>query len=100
MRKSLKKRNQQSSAPDYRDNRTRATFTTAFEGVGLRTATTAAALVLSIVSLVVTATGRRATRREIEDKASLHTVRQIRADLDAVRAQVEFEAAKRAAIDS
>lgn len=59
---------------------------------------TAAALVLSIVSLAVTATSRRATRHEIEDKANLYAVQQIRADLDATRAQVEFEAAKRATI--
>lgn len=57
--------------------------------------TTAAALVLSAISVLTTALLHRSMRREIEDKASLHTVRQIRADLDATRAQVEFEAAKR-----
>lgn len=57
--------------------------------------TTAAALVLSVISVLTTASLHRSMRREIEGTASLHTVRQIRADLDATRAQVEFEAAKR-----
>jgi len=57
---------------------------------------TAAALVLSVVSISMTSWVSRSMRRDIEGTASLRTVRQIRADVDAVRAQCEFEAAKRA----
>lgn len=67
---------------------------TTLRGLALRI-TTAAALVLSVISVLTTASLHRSMRREIESTASLHTVRQIRADLDATRAQVEFEAAKR-----
>lgn len=70
---------------------------TTLGGLALRIAT-AAALVLSVISVLTTALLHRSMRREIEGTASLHSVRQIRADLDATRAQVEFEAAKRATL--